>query len=63
MDPCAPVYIHIAEQQREVDDCLAWSGTRPVVRWLLDHARRSTIAGASVHANAIWTWDRTPAGA
>jgi len=33
----APVHIHIAEQTREVDDCLAWSGTRPV-RWLLDHA-------------------------
>lgn len=37
MDPGAPVHIHIAEQQREVDDCLAWSGTRPVA-WLLDHA-------------------------
>lgn len=33
----APVHIHIAEQQREVDDCLAWSGARPVA-WLLDHA-------------------------
>ncbi|MBV8978011.1 MAG: formimidoylglutamate deiminase [Alphaproteobacteria bacterium] len=31
-----PVHIHIAEQTREVDDCLAWSGARPV-RWLLDH--------------------------
>jgi len=36
MDPRAPVHIHIAEQQREVDDCLAWSGARPV-QWLLDH--------------------------
>ncbi len=37
IDPGAPVHIHIAEQQREVDDCLAWSGQRPV-QWLLDHA-------------------------
>ena len=33
----APVHIHIAEQVKEVDDCLAWSGARPV-EWLLDHA-------------------------
>jgi formimidoylglutamate deiminase len=32
-----PVHIHIAEQVKEVEDCLAWSGTRPV-EWLLDHA-------------------------
>lgn len=32
----APIHIHIAEQTREVDDCLAWSGARPV-EWLLDH--------------------------
>ncbi|SLJ86282.1 formimidoylglutamate deiminase [Novosphingobium mathurense] len=32
-----PVHIHVAEQQREVDDCLAWSGARPV-QWLLDNA-------------------------
>jgi formimidoylglutamate deiminase len=32
-----PVHIHIAEQVREVEDCLAWSGARPV-EWLLDHA-------------------------
>ena len=37
MDPTAPVHIHIAEQQREVDDCIAWSGARPV-QWLMDHA-------------------------
>lgn len=37
MDPLAPVHIHIAEQQKEVDDCIAWSGERPV-RWLLDNA-------------------------
>jgi len=32
-----PIHIHIAEQVREVEDCLAWSGARPV-EWLLDHA-------------------------
>jgi formiminoglutamate deiminase len=33
----APIHIHAAEQMKEVDDCVAWSGARPV-RWLLDHA-------------------------
>jgi formimidoylglutamate deiminase len=33
----APVHIHVAEQVKEVDDCLAWSGARPV-EWLLSHA-------------------------
>jgi formimidoylglutamate deiminase len=33
----APIHIHAAEQVKEVDDCLAWSGARPV-DWLLDHA-------------------------
>ena len=33
-DAWAPVHIHIAEQQREVADCLAWCGQRPV-EWLL----------------------------
>jgi formiminoglutamate deiminase len=32
-----PVHIHVAEQTKEVEDCLAWSGARPV-EWLLDHA-------------------------
>ena len=32
-----PVHIHIAEQTREVDACVAWSGLRPV-RWLYEHA-------------------------
>lgn len=32
-----PIHIHIAEQIREVEDCLRWSGARPV-EWLLDHA-------------------------
>ncbi len=32
-----PIHIHAAEQQREVEECLAATGLRPV-RWLLDHA-------------------------
>ncbi|UGY13295.1 formimidoylglutamate deiminase [Bradyrhizobium septentrionale] len=32
-----PIHIHAAEQVREVDDCLAWSGQRPV-EWLLENA-------------------------
>lgn len=32
-----PIHIHVAEQMREVNDCLTWSGRRPV-EWLLDHA-------------------------
>ena len=29
------IHIHIAEQTKEVDDCIAWSGRRPI-EWLLD---------------------------
>ena len=32
-----PVHIHAAEQTKEVEDCVASLGARPV-RWLLDHA-------------------------
>ncbi|MBR0697715.1 formimidoylglutamate deiminase [Bradyrhizobium lablabi] len=32
-----PIHIHVAEQVKEVEDCIAWSGSRPV-QWLLDHA-------------------------
>ena len=31
-----PFHIHVAEQQREVDECLAATGSRPV-QWLLDN--------------------------
>jgi formimidoylglutamate deiminase len=34
-DAAMPVHIHAAEQTREVEDCIAWSGKRPV-EWLLD---------------------------
>lgn len=33
--PQGPIHIHAAEQTKEVDDCVAWSGKRPV-EWLLD---------------------------
>jgi formimidoylglutamate deiminase len=37
-DAAAPIHIHVAEQTREVEDCLAWSGKRPV-EWLLDETQ------------------------
>ncbi|MFV2031427.1 MAG: formimidoylglutamate deiminase [Gammaproteobacteria bacterium] len=36
VDNLAAIHIHIAEQSREVDDCLAWSRQRPV-EWLFNH--------------------------
>ncbi|WEK02657.1 MAG: formimidoylglutamate deiminase [Candidatus Sphingomonas phytovorans] len=49
-----PIHIHIAEQRKEVADCLAWSGRRPVEwlqgempvdpRWCLVHATHVTDA-------------------
>ena len=48
IDAAAPLHIHVAEQAREVRDCLAWCGQRPVAhllevapvgpRWCLIHA-------------------------
>ena len=32
-----PVHIHVAEQVKEVEDCITWSKARPV-EWLLDNA-------------------------
>jgi formimidoylglutamate deiminase len=37
LDGSAPIHIHVAEQEREVEACLSWSGARPV-EWLLDNA-------------------------
>lgn len=31
-----PIHIHVAEQVKEVEDCLSWSGLRPI-QWLLEH--------------------------
>ncbi len=52
MHPEGPIHIHAAEQVREVEACLAWSGQRPV-EWLLDHAgidHRWTVVHAT-HLN------------
>jgi len=35
-DKQCPVHIHIAEQQKEVEDCLSWSGRRPL-QWLYEN--------------------------
>ncbi|QSX33495.1 formimidoylglutamate deiminase [Shewanella avicenniae] len=60
-----PLHIHIAEQQKEVDACLAWSGMRPVEwltqhvaldrRWCLVHATHVTAAevAAMQHAGVV----------
>jgi formimidoylglutamate deiminase len=32
-----PIHLHVAEQVREVEACVAWSGKRPV-DWLFEHA-------------------------
>lgn len=48
-----PVHIHVAEQMKEVEGCIAWSGQRPV-EWLLEHAAvdsRWCLVHAT-HANA-----------
>jgi formimidoylglutamate deiminase len=37
IDPAAPIHIHVAEQVKEVNDCLSWSNQRPA-EWLLNNA-------------------------
>jgi formiminoglutamate deiminase len=37
MAPDGPIHIHVAEQVKEVEDCVAWAGARPV-EWLLANA-------------------------
>ncbi|TWC14848.1 MULTISPECIES: formimidoylglutamate deiminase [unclassified Pseudomonas] len=52
-DTHCPVHIHIAEQQKEVDDCLSWSGARPL-QWLYENTevdQRWCLVHAT-HANA-----------
>jgi formimidoylglutamate deiminase len=51
-----PVHIHVAEQEKEVADCVAWSGARPVA-WLLDHARVDR-RWCLVHATHMDTTER-----
>ncbi len=38
MDTTGPIHIHVAEQHKEVDDCLAWAH-KPPVAWLLDNVQ------------------------
>lgn len=37
LGPGTPIHIHAAEQMKEVEDCIAWSGQR-TVQWLLRHS-------------------------
>jgi formiminoglutamate deiminase len=39
--PDGPIHIHVAEQVLEVEDCLKWSGARPV-EWLLGNVELSS---------------------
>jgi formiminoglutamate deiminase len=59
-----PVHIHIAEQVGEVEDCLAFTGQRPV-EWLLDHApvdsRWSLIHATHVTAEEVDSLARSEA--
>lgn len=53
----APIHIHVAEQTKEVDDCLVWSGgTRPV-QYLLDNFNVSS-RWCGIHATHM-TADET----
>jgi len=47
-----PVHIHVAEQQREVEDCIAWSGQRPV-EWLLAHVEDVGPRWCLIHATHV----------
>ncbi|WP_063688622.1 formimidoylglutamate deiminase [Bradyrhizobium stylosanthis] len=59
-----PVHIHAAEQVKEVEDCLAWSGKRPV-QWLLEHApvdqRWCLIHATHMTAEEVTAFARTGA--
>ncbi|MBT6204056.1 MAG: formimidoylglutamate deiminase [Rhodospirillaceae bacterium] len=57
IDPSAPVHIHIAEQIKEVNDCLEWSEQRPIT-WLYNNFRvdeRWCLVHAT-HINRMETW-------
>jgi len=64
MAASGPIHMHIAEQVKEVDDCLAWSKARPV-EWLLGHAEvdgRWCLIHAT-HMNEAETRDLARCGA
>ncbi len=56
VDVSTPIHIHIAEQQQEVHDCIAWSGQRPV-QWLLANANVDA-RWCLVHATHMTTEER-----
>ena len=56
IDRTAPIHIHVAEQMREVEECIAWSG-QPPVSWLVDHVPVS-LRWCLVHATHM-TLDET----
>jgi formiminoglutamate deiminase len=59
-----PVHMHVAEQVKEVENCLAWSGRRPV-EWLMQHAsvdERWCLVHAT-HMNAAETQGLARSGA
>jgi formimidoylglutamate deiminase len=55
----APIHIHVAEQTKEVDDCLAWSGGVRPVQYLLDNFAVSS-RWCGIHATHM-TADETKA--
>jgi len=59
-----PIHIHIAEQTKEVDDCLAATGQRPV-RWLMNHADvgKQWCLVHATHMNAMETERLAKSGA
>ena len=60
--PNAPIHMHVAEQLKEIDDCVAWSGSRPVdycldnfsvdANWCLIHATHMTASETQRLANS-----------
>jgi formimidoylglutamate deiminase len=64
LDSSAPRHIHVAEQRREVEDCVAWSGERPV-EWLLKHVdldgRWCLVHATHLRADESWRASRTGA--
>lgn len=62
--PDGPIHIHAAEQTKEVEDCITWSGRRPV-QWLLDemHADRRWCLIHSTHMTQNETQQLAKSGA
>jgi formimidoylglutamate deiminase len=50
-----PIHIHVAEQMREVEECVAWCGRRPIER--LFEATTVDDRWCLVHATHATTWE------